>query len=64
MAKTTKKYELKLELYQTIEATNMSDAEEKADYEVSRLTANGLAGDLGYTEAVWSVKLIKSKEGN
>lgn len=47
-----KKYELKLELYQTIEATSMADAEEKADYEVSRLTANGLAGDLGYTEAV------------
>ncbi len=57
-----KKYELKLELYQIIEATSMTDAEEKADYEVSRLTGNGLAGDLGYTEAVWSVKLVKQKK--
>lgn len=57
-----KKYELKLELYQIIEATSLTDAEEKADYEVSRLTANGLAGDLGYTEAVWTVKLVKQKK--
>lgn len=57
-----KRYELKLELYQIIEATSMTDAEEKADYEVSRLTDNGLAGDLGYTEAVWTVKLVKQKK--
>lgn len=57
-----KKYELKLELYQTIEATSLTEAEEKADYEVSRLTGNGLAGDLGYTEAVWTVKLIRNKK--
>lgn len=57
-----KRYELKLELYQIIEATSLTDAEEKADYEVSRLTDNGLAGDLGYTEAVWSVKLVTNKK--
>ena len=57
-----KKYELKLELYQTIEATSLTDAEEKADYEVSRLTSNGLAGDLGYTEAVWTVKVLRDKK--
>lgn len=57
-----KKYELKLELYQTIEAKSRTEAEEKADYEVSRLTRNGLAGDLGYTEAVWTVKVLRDKK--
>lgn len=57
-----KKYELKLELYQTIKAKSLTEAEDKADYEVSRLTDNGLAGDLGYTEAVWTVKLISDKK--
>lgn len=57
-----KKYELKLELYQTIEAKSRTEAEEKADYEVSRLTSNGLAGDLGYTEAMWTVKRISDKK--
>jgi len=56
------KYELKVELYQTIEAVNLTAAEEQADYELGRLTRNGLAGDLGYTEAMWSVKLSKDKE--
>ena len=50
------KYEIALTLYRTVEAPTIDDAADMADYERSRLTDNGLAGDLGWEEAVTQVK--------
>ena len=55
------KFEIELSLYRTVEANNIDEAADIADYEKSRLTDNGLAGDLGWEEAVVTVR---SKETN
>lgn len=55
------KFEIELSLYRTVEAANIDEAADIADYEKSRLTDNGLAGDLGWREAVVTVR---SKETN
>lgn len=55
------KFEIELSLYRTVEAANIDEAADIADYEKSRLTDNGLAGDLGWEEAVVTVR---SKETN
>lgn len=55
------KFEIELSLYRTVEANNIDEAADIADYEKSRLTDNGLAGDLGWREAVVTVR---SKETN
>lgn len=57
------KYELKLKLYQIIEADSDEEAEFEADYEVDRLLGTGLAGDLGYTKARWSVHRVLTQGG-
>ena len=49
------KYEIELALYRTVEAANAEDAADIADYEKSRLN-NGLLGDLGWEEAVTTVR--------
>lgn len=55
------KFDIELSLYRTVEAANIDEAADIADYEKSRLTDNGLVGDLGWQEAVVTVK---SKETN
>jgi len=56
------KFEIELSLYRTVEAANVDEAADIADYEKSRLTDNGLLGDLGWEEAVTIVK--NKKETN
>jgi hypothetical protein len=53
------KYEIELTFYRTVEAPSAEDAADMADYEKSRLVDNGLAGDLGWREAVTTVKRKK-----
>jgi hypothetical protein len=53
------KFEIELTFYRTVEAANVEDAADMADYEKSRLVDNGLAGDLGWREAVTTVKRKK-----
>jgi len=55
------KFEIELSLYRTVEATNIDEAADIADYEKSRLTDNGLAGDLGWREAVVTVRSKETK---
>lgn len=55
------KFEIELSLYRTVEANNIDEAADIADYEKSRLVDNGLAGDLGWEEAVTKVKRKKEK---
>ena len=55
------KFEIELSLYRTVEANNIDEAADIADYEKSRLTDNGLAGDLGWEEAVTKVKCKREK---
>jgi hypothetical protein len=55
------KFEIELSLYRTVEAANIDEASDLADYEKSRLVDNGLAGDLGWEETVTKVKLKKEK---
>ena len=56
------KFEIELSLYRTVEAANIDEASDLADYEKSRLVDNGLAGDLGWEEAETRVK--RKKETN
>jgi hypothetical protein len=56
------KYDFELTLCMTIEAADLDEAEEEAEYQKSRLVDNGLAGDLGYTEVVWTIKRRSNKE--
>jgi len=58
------KYDLELKLYMTIEADNLDEAEEEAEYQHDRLVGNGLAGDLGYEGTIYSVKKQKAKAPN
>ena len=58
------KYDFELTLYMTIEASNLDEAEEEAEYQHDRLVGNGLAGDLGYEGTVYSVKKQKTKAPN
>lgn len=53
------KFEIELTFYRTVEAANVEDAADVADYEKSRLVDNGLAGDLGWEETVTKVKRKK-----
>jgi hypothetical protein len=50
------KYEIALTFYREVEASNIDEAADIADYEKSRLVDNGLAGDLGWEQAVTKVK--------
>ena len=54
------KYDYELTLCMTIEADSIDEAQDEAEYQKSRLVDNGLAGDLGYTEVIWSVKKQKN----
>lgn len=54
------KFEIQLTLYRTVEAPNIDEASDTADYEKSRLVDNGLAGDLGWEEAV--TKVIRKRD--
>lgn len=45
------KFTISLTFYRTVEADNIDEASDIADYEKSRLVDNGLAGDLGWEEA-------------
>jgi hypothetical protein len=56
------KFEIALTFYRTVEAANVEEAADIADYEKSRLTDNGLAGDLGWEEAVTTVKRKREKK--
>lgn len=56
------KFEIQLTLYRTVEAANIDEASDLADYEKSRLVDNGLAGDLGWEEA--ETRVIRKKETN
>ena len=56
------KYEIQLTFYRTVEAANIDDAADMADYEKSRLVDNGLAGDLGWEQAMTTVKTIRNKK--
>jgi hypothetical protein len=53
------KYEISLTFYRTVEAADIDEASDMADYEKSRLVDNGLAGDLGWEEATTAVKRKK-----
>ena len=55
------KFEIQLTLYRTVEAPDIDEASDLADYEKSRLVDSGLAGDLGWEEAVTRVKSKKEK---
>ena len=55
------KFEIELALYRTVEAATIDEAADIADYEKSRLVDNGLLGDLGWEEAVTTVKRKKEK---
>lgn len=54
------KFEIQLIFYRTVEAPNIDEASDLADYEKSRLVDNGLAGDLGWEEAV--TKVIRKRD--
>lgn len=54
------KFEIALTLYRTVEAATIDEAADIADYEKSRLN-NGLLGDLGWEDAVTTVKSKKEK---
>lgn len=56
------KYEIQLTFYRTVEAADIDEAADLADYEKSRLVDNGLAGDLGWEEATTAVKPIRNKK--
>ena len=56
------KYEIQLTFYRTVEAANIDDAADMADYEKSRLVDNGLAGDLGWEQAMTTVKTVRNKK--
>lgn len=56
------KFEIQLIFYRTVEAPNIDEAADIADYEKSRLVDNGLAGDLGWEETETHVK--RKKETN
>ena len=49
------KFEIQLTFYRTVDAADIDEAADLADYERSRLVDNGLAGDLGWQEAVTKV---------
>lgn len=49
------KFEIQLTFYRTVDAADIGEAADLADYERSRLVDNGLAGDLGWQEAVTKV---------
>ena len=55
------KFEIQLTLYRTVEAPDIDEASDLADYEKSRLVDSGLAGDLGWEEAETRVKRKKEK---
>lgn len=57
------KYNIELSLYRTVEATNIDEAADIADYEKSRIVNNGLAGDLGWEGAATRIAL-KPTKGN
>lgn len=44
------KYRISLIFHRTVEAPGIDEASDTADYEMSRLVDNGLAGDLGWEE--------------
>jgi hypothetical protein len=50
------KYEIELALYRTVEANNIDEAADIGDAEKARLIDSGLAGDLGWREAVTTVR--------
>jgi len=50
------KFEVELALYRTIEANNIDEAADLADEQKARIVDNGLAGDLGWREAVMTVR--------
>ena len=54
------KFEIQLTLYRTVEAANIDEASDTADYELSRLN-NGFLGDMGWEEVVTKVKRKKEK---
>lgn len=53
------KFEIQLTLYRTVEAPNIDEASDTADYELSRLN-NGFLGDMGWEEAV--TKVIRKRD--
>ena len=56
------KYEIQLTFYRTVEAADIDAAADMADYEKSRLVDNGLAGDLGWEQAMTTVKTVRNKK--
>jgi hypothetical protein len=58
------KFEIQLTLYRTVEAPNIDEAADLADYEKSRLVDNGLAGDLGWEEAETRVKRKRDRKAD
>ena len=56
------KYEIQLTFYRTVEASDIDAAADMADYEKSRLVDNGLAGDLGWEQAMTTVKTVRNKK--
>lgn len=55
------RYEIQLTFHRTIEAADIDEAADLADYERSRLVDNGLAGDLGWEEATTRVLRRRSR---
>ena len=56
------KFEIALTFYREVEASNIDEAADIADYEKSRLVDNGLAGDLGWEQA--ETRVLRKKETN
>ena len=56
------KFEIQLTFYRTVDAADIDEAADLADYERSRLVDNGLAGDLGWQEAV--TKVVRKRVRN
>ena len=56
------KFEIQLTFYRTVDAADIDEAADLADYERSRLVDNGLAGDLGWQEAV--TKVVRKRVHN
>lgn len=50
------KFEIELTLYRTVEALTIDDAADIADEQKARIVNTGLAGDLGWREAIVTVR--------
>ena len=55
-------YKLEVTLHMTIVANNIDDANDEADWHVSRLTDQGMLGDYGYTVATYEIAPLPEKE--